>query len=77
MNARLITPCGENSVSLGQPNIKDYLRLIALNIEESMLEAGATPGKDYTFIDIYKMAMQYVSVNSVVGGEPISFQNMF
>ncbi|MBD2797196.1 hypothetical protein ID856_11700 [Xenorhabdus sp. 18] len=77
MKTRLITPFGENSVSLGQPDIKDYLRLIALNIEDSMLEAGATPGKDYTFIDIYKMAMQYVSINSVVGGVPIGFQVIF
>ncbi|CDH33349.1 hypothetical protein [Xenorhabdus bovienii] len=77
MENRLIIPCGENSVSLGVPELKDYLRLIALNIEDSMREAGAIPGKDYTFVDIYKMAMQYVSTNTVVGGETVRFQTLF
>lgn len=61
---RLIKKCNDSSLTFGEKDLTDYLRVIAINIEDSMIEAGAVPGKDYTFIDIYKMAMQYVSINS-------------
>jgi len=41
----------------------DYLLIVAQNIEDSMLQAGGKPGKDYTFRDIYQLAVQHLSVN--------------
>lgn len=32
---------------------------MAMNIEESLLEAGAIAGKDYTYKDLWTMAMPF------------------
>ena len=39
---------------------EDYFMAIAKNIEESLLQSGATPGKDYNIIDLYKLAQPFV-----------------
>ncbi len=34
----------------------DYLSVMASKIEDSMIQSGGIPGKDYTFVDIFNMA---------------------
>lgn len=41
-------------------DFSDFYALIAKNIEESLLTAGAIPGKDYTFLDLYRLAQPFV-----------------
>ncbi len=41
-------------------NFIDELLTIAYNIEESLLHSGAEPGKDYTRLDLFKMAEPYM-----------------
>ncbi|MBS7814773.1 hypothetical protein J7560_04980 [Wohlfahrtiimonas chitiniclastica] len=41
-------------------HIQDALSLLAANIENSLLSHGAEPGKDYTYIDLYNLAMRYL-----------------
>ena len=36
----------------------DILLIAAGDIEDSLIAAGATPGKDYTYLDIYKLAIE-------------------
>ena len=40
----------------GKDSLGDYLLILATDVEDSMIEAGAEPGKDYTYLDIFKMA---------------------
>jgi len=37
----------------------DLLLVLAKNVEDSLLSAGAIPGKDYTILDCYKMAQPF------------------
>ena len=37
--------------------IEDSLYLVAANIEDAMLTGGGVPGVDYTFKDLYSMAV--------------------
>jgi hypothetical protein len=39
----------------------DFLLLIATEIEDSMIAAGAVPGEDYKILDIFQMAIQIQS----------------
>jgi hypothetical protein len=38
----------------------DFFTIVAKNIEDSMIQSGATPGKDYTILDLYKLAQPFV-----------------
>jgi hypothetical protein len=40
--------------------IPDAWLVVAWNIEQSLISAGATPGTDYTWIDLYQMAQPFV-----------------
>lgn len=40
--------------------LEDALTVIVSNIENSLLAHGAEPGKDYTYMDLYKLAMEYL-----------------
>ncbi|HBC7429614.1 TPA: hypothetical protein KEY68_001880 [Providencia rettgeri] len=37
-------------------HLQDILAIVARNIEDSLLAQGATPNKDYNYIDLYKIA---------------------
>lgn len=39
--------------------LEDLILVMAMNIEESLLEAGAIAGKDYTYKDLWTMAMPF------------------
>jgi len=36
----------------------DYLSVLASDIEDAMLQSGAEPGKDYTILDLFKLAVE-------------------
>ncbi len=40
--------------------LEDALSLFVANIENSMIANGAEPGKDYTYMDLYRLAMEYL-----------------
>lgn len=50
---------------LPRPEVTDHSTLtdlflcMAVNIEDSLLEAGAIPDKDYTRLDLYKLAQPF------------------
>ncbi|KHL68895.1 hypothetical protein SF06_22310 [Pseudomonas flexibilis] len=41
-------------------NLADEYLAMAYNVEQSLLLAGAVPGKDYTLLDLYKLAQPLV-----------------
>ncbi len=45
--------------SIDPSTLEDLLLAMAKNIESSMIQAGATPGKDYTVLDLYKLAQPF------------------
>jgi predicted DNA-binding transcriptional regulator AlpA len=38
-------------------SFEDTIYVCALNVEDALLLGGATPGKDYKMLDLYKLAM--------------------
>ena len=44
----------------GDNDLIDHFQIVAANIEGSLIQAGATPGKDYTILDVYKLAQPFV-----------------
>lgn len=40
-------------------SLEDLLLVMAKNVEDSMLQAGAKPGDDYTILDLYKLAQPF------------------
>lgn len=39
--------------------LEDLLLVMAKNVEAAMTEAGAEPGKDYTYRDLFTMALPF------------------
>ena len=55
MTARLIKEFEQTD-----PNtLEDLLMIMARNIEDSLIQSGAKPGKDFSFLDIYKLAQPF------------------
>jgi hypothetical protein len=48
--------------------LEDLLLVMAKNVEDSLLEAGAKPGKDYTLLDLYKLAQPF-ALETFKGGK--------
>lgn len=46
--------------TIDQTTLEDFYMAIAQSIEKSLIQAGATPGTDYTFLDLYKLAQPFV-----------------
>ena len=42
-------------------NTVDVISFVAREIEDAMLQCGGVPGKDYTFLDVFKLAMQFAA----------------
>ena len=58
----------EQDKTYDSEDFADHVRSMASWIEDSMLEGGAIPGKDYTLLDCYKMAVEYrksIATNNV------------
>jgi hypothetical protein len=46
-----------NTKSLDLKTLPDYIYCIAGNVEQSLIEAGAVPGKDYELLDLFYLAV--------------------
>jgi len=45
--------------SYDEDALTDYLLIMAKDIEDALLHAGATPGKDYTYMQLFELAVRY------------------
>lgn len=45
--------------TIDQNSLEDLLLILAKTVEESLLQAGAVPGNDYTILDCYKIAQPF------------------
>lgn len=50
-----------------EDSLCDYLLIIAGNVEDSLIAAGATPKTDYTYLDVYKMAVELIKMERIHG----------
>lgn len=48
--------------SIDETTLDDVFLAVASTIEDSLIQAGATPVKDYTIIDLYKLAQPFVEI---------------
>lgn len=46
--------------TLDTNSLEDFYMVIAQGIEASFIQSGATPGTDYTLLDLYKLAQPFV-----------------
>ena len=46
--------------NMARNDLADELFAIAYNIEDALLQVGATPTVDYTYLDLFKLAEPYV-----------------
>lgn len=53
----LIRRFGRNAITKDDVPLSDLLLAVAANIEDAMIEAGATPGGDYGMLDIFQMGV--------------------
>lgn len=54
-------------------SIEDYLALMCSNIEDAFLTNGATPGQDYSHLDLMKMAVQIATSAKNGPADDLSF----
>jgi hypothetical protein len=47
--------------NLQPDHLHDLMIIMAKNVEDSLLDCGATPGVDYTILDLYKLASPLVA----------------
>jgi len=40
-------------------HLTDLLMILAQNVEKSLIQSGAEPGKDYNILDLYKLAQPF------------------
>lgn len=45
---------------ISRGSLTDEYLAIAYNVEQSLIAAGGVPGKDYTLLDLYKLAQPLV-----------------
>ena len=48
--------------------LQDQWLVLAKTLEQSLIESGATPGKDYNHLDLYKLT-QPIVVEQIKNGE--------
>ena len=46
--------------AMGKGDFADELYTLAYNIETTLTQAGAKPGKDYTYLDVIRLAEPYM-----------------
>lgn len=54
--------------TMGSHDLSDELYAIAYSIEQTFLNAGAVPGKDYSYLDLVKLAQPFVLELFKTGG---------
>ncbi|WP_444913268.1 hypothetical protein [Microbulbifer sp. PAAF003] len=42
-----------------QTDLTDMLMIAARNVEDALIQSGATPGKDYNILDVYTLAQPF------------------
>lgn len=57
----------QSFVEYDTDSFKDYLSILARDIEDALMQCGATPGKDYTYRDIFNWAMQALQKDRSAG----------
>jgi hypothetical protein len=57
---KVLSPLFPRLETMDASGFSDTLYAAAANIEESLLMAGATPGEDYTRLDLLRLAEPYV-----------------
>jgi hypothetical protein len=57
---RLIYEIGGQGGAYGADAFPDAFQKTAEIIESSLIQAGATPGKDYTILDLYRLAQPFI-----------------
>lgn len=40
-------------------HMEDMLQVAAINVENALINAGATPGVDYSIMDVFKLAQPF------------------
>jgi hypothetical protein len=60
MNKPLIGEVGGEGGAIAPNALPDALLITASIIENSLIQAGAKPGKDYTILDLYRLAEPFV-----------------
>ncbi len=45
----------------------DLLSMAARDIEDAMLQCGAKPGKDYTYLDLFRLAVDFCASGQKTG----------
>ncbi len=55
-------PLIPNFLHLDRNDFSSFFAMMAKNVEDSLILSGAIPGKDYTILDIYKLAEPFVLV---------------
>ena len=46
--------------SMASKHLSDEFLAIAHNIESALIETGAVPGKDYSYLDLFKLTQPFV-----------------
>ncbi|OIN39412.1 hypothetical protein AO411_2024920 [Salmonella enterica subsp. enterica serovar Sarajane] len=59
--------------AVGVDDLGDALLCVAACIEDSYIQAGAEPGKDYTYNDLMNLAMRYVTAPDSKSGKEYSW----
>lgn len=59
-NQEFIKPLMKKFEMMGSYDLSDELYAVAYNIEQTLLNAGAIPGKDYNYLDLIKLAQPFV-----------------
>lgn len=57
--SRLIRKYERNGITKDQQPLEDLLMVLAETIEDSLIQSGAKPGVDYTYLDLYQLANPY------------------
>ena len=43
----------------GMDEFSDLFMIMAKNVEDSLIQGGATPGEDYSILDLYRLAQPF------------------
>lgn len=58
-NSKKVELIDRNLKTIDIIDMSDLLMVMARNVEDSLIQSGAKAGKDYTYLDLYKLASPY------------------
>lgn len=59
-DGKTVKPLMKRLELMGSKDLSDELYAIAFNIEQTLLNSGAVPKEDYTYLDLIKLAQPFV-----------------